>query len=118
MGAHHLDGLLDAVAEGKCQRLPAADLSYGGGWAVSLLGDRSDCDVPIGHDAADNSLLEHDEAAYVDLPHHARSLRHRRLGTDQEGVGCHHVLDVLRHVFLSLPSSSSNRMQSLRPLIH
>src|SRR5205807_4747611 len=27
---HHLNGLLDAVAEGKGQRLSAADLSYGG----------------------------------------------------------------------------------------
>src|SRR2546428_9269719 len=73
MGPHHLDGLLDAVAEGKCQRLPATDLSYGGGWAVSLLGDRPDCDVPIGHNAANSSLLEHDKATHVDLPHHARN---------------------------------------------
>jgi len=103
MCPHHLDGLLDAVPEGKRQRLSAADLSYGCGWAIPLLGDCPDRDVPIGHDAADSALLEHDEAAHVDLPHHARSLRHWRLGTDQEGVACHHVLDVLSHVFLSFP---------------
>src|SRR2546428_12711983 len=43
MGPHHLDGLLDAVAEGKCQRLSAADLSYACGSDVTLLGDRPDC---------------------------------------------------------------------------
>ena len=74
MGPHHLDGLLDAVAQGKCQRLSAADLSYACGSDVTLLGDRPDCDVPIGHDAADSPLFEHDEAAHVDLPHQARGL--------------------------------------------
>jgi hypothetical protein len=42
MGPHHLDGLLDAVAQGKCQRLSAANLSYARGSDVTLLGDRPD----------------------------------------------------------------------------
>ncbi len=73
---HQLDGLLDGVAYRKRQRLSTADLSDRCGSNVSLLGNHPDRDVPIGDDATDNSLLEHDQAAHVGLPHQARGLSH------------------------------------------
>src|SRR6266568_4703159 len=98
--AHQLDRLVQRhVRAGGHYRGVADDL---GDWRmrVLLLRDEPDSDIPVGQDAGNGAVVQHDDIAHVTPRHQAGCLGGAFVSLDRYRVTGHDVRDYLGHWFL------------------